>query len=162
MNAPRNRNPGERHVNALRADQVGSLLRPSELLQARVDYCAGRLDREGLRAEGDRAILNALRHQQDCGIDIYTDGEFRRVSFMTGFVDAVDGFTEVQAAALPWKGGTGTSPSTRKEHVVAASFASGTASRTSRRHSFEHMPLVRSRSPSPVPCSLPCTATSPI
>ena len=59
MNAPRNRNPGERHVNALRADQVGSLLRPSELLQARVDCCAGRLDREGLRAEEDRAILNA-------------------------------------------------------------------------------------------------------
>lgn len=120
MNAPRNRNPGERHVNALRADQVGSLLRPSELLQARVDYCAGRLDREGLRAEEDRAILTALRHQQDCGIDTYTDGEFRRVSFMTGFVDAVDGFTKVEAAALPWKGGTGTSPSTGKEHVVAA------------------------------------------
>lgn len=106
-------------MNALRADQVGSLLRPSGLLQARVDFCAGRLDREGLRAEEDRAILTALRHQQECGIDIYTDGEFRRVSFMTGFVDAVDGFMKVEAAALPWKGGTGPSPSTRKAHVVA-------------------------------------------
>src|SRR5947207_15885766 len=73
-------------VNALRADQVGSLLRPSGLLQARVDFRAGRLGREGLRAEEDRAIVEALHRQRECGIDVVTDGEFRRSWFMAGFL----------------------------------------------------------------------------
>ena len=91
-------------MNALRADQVGSLLRPSALIQARVDFSAGRLDRQGLRAEEDRAILDALRHQRDCGIDIFTDGEFRRASSMGAFLDGVDGFEEPEAVAVPWRG----------------------------------------------------------
>lgn len=91
----------EGDVNALRADQVGSLLRPSALIQARVDFSAGRLDREGLRAEEDRAILDALRHQRECGVDIFTDGEFRRASFMGAFLDGVDGFVEAEAIAVP-------------------------------------------------------------
>ncbi len=91
-------------MNALRADQVGSLLRPSGLIQARVDFSAGRLDREGLRAEEDRAILDVLRRQRDCGIDILTDGEFRRANFMGAFMDAVDGFVEAEAVAVPWNG----------------------------------------------------------
>ena len=91
-------------MNALRADQVGSLLRPSGLIQARVDFSAGRLDRQGLRAEEDRAILDALRRQRDCGVDILTDGEFRRASFMGAFMDAVDGFAEAEAVAVPANG----------------------------------------------------------
>jgi 5-methyltetrahydropteroyltriglutamate--homocysteine methyltransferase len=94
-------------LNALRADQVGSLLRPPALLQARIDFGAGRLDEAGLRAEEDRAILDALGHQQDCGLDVCSDGEFRRASFLTGFSDAVDGFVAGEPAPLPWKGGNG-------------------------------------------------------
>lgn len=92
-------------MNTLRADQVGSLLRPSGLLQARVDHAAGRLDRAGLRAEEDRAILEALQRQRDCGIDVCTDGEFRRSGFLSGFVDAVQGFARADDGLLPWHGG---------------------------------------------------------
>ena len=94
-------------LNALRADHVGSLLRPPALIQARIDFGAGRLDRAGLRAEEDRAVLDALRRQRDCGIDVCSDGEFRRASFLTGFSDAVDGFVPGEPPPLPWKGGNG-------------------------------------------------------
>jgi len=80
-------------LNTLRADQVGSLLPPSELVKARVDFFAGRLDRHGLRAAEDRAILSALRHQRQCGLDVLTDGELRRASFTTEYGEA-DGFAE--------------------------------------------------------------------
>ena len=94
-------------MNALRADQVGSLLRPPALLQARIDFLAGRLDGAGLRAEEDRAILEVLRRQRDCGIDVCSDGELRRTSFVTGVTDAVEGFAPAEAPELAWKGGAG-------------------------------------------------------
>ena len=109
----------EGDLNALRADQVGSLLRPSALLQARVDFSAGRLDLEGLRTEEDRAILAALHRQRECGLDVLTDGEFRRASFTGGFVEAVEGFVEAEAKAIPWKGGTGAQPPPRRTRVMA-------------------------------------------
>ncbi|TMC01887.1 MAG: cobalamin-independent methionine synthase II family protein [Chloroflexi bacterium] len=94
-------------LNAVRADHVGSLLRPAPLLQARIDHTAGRLDLAGLRAEEDRAILDALRRQRDCGIDVCSDGEFRRASFLTGVSDVVDGFVPGELPPLPWRGGDG-------------------------------------------------------
>lgn len=101
------RTPTVATLNALRADQIGSLLRPAALLQARIDFGAGRLDRDGLRAEEDRAILDALRRQLDCGIDFCSDGEFRRASFMAGVSDAVDGFVPGEPPRLPLKGAGG-------------------------------------------------------
>src|SRR5690242_8305694 len=97
----------EPSVNALRADQVGSLLRPPALLQARIDRAAGRLDLEGLRAEEDLAIRDVLRRQRDCGIDVCTDGELRRGTSMTGLLDAAEGLEQKEAPALPWRGGGG-------------------------------------------------------
>jgi 5-methyltetrahydropteroyltriglutamate--homocysteine methyltransferase len=106
-------------LNALRADQVGSLLRPPALLQARIDHGAGRLDRPGLRAEEDLAILDVLRHQRDCGIDVCSDGEFRRSSFLAGFSDAVDGFVPGEPPPMPWKGGNGHGLPALRASVVA-------------------------------------------
>ena len=106
-------------LNALRADHVGSLLRPPELLQARIDFGAGRLDRAGLRAEEDRAILDALRHQQDCGIDVCSDGEFRRSSFLTGFSDAMEGFVARDMPPMPWRGGNSHGSPAPRAVVVA-------------------------------------------
>src|SRR5262245_12430053 len=103
-------NRREPSLRSLRADQVGSLLRPAALLQARIDRGAGRLDPDGLRAEEDRAIAEALHRQRECGIDVCTDGELRRASFLTGFSDAIDGFIQVEAPPLPWKGGNGHAP----------------------------------------------------
>lgn len=139
----------EASLNALRADQVGSLLRPPALLQARIDFGAGRLDRDGLRGEEDRAILDALRRQRDCGIDVYSDGEFRRASFLAGFPDAVDGFVQAELAPLPWKGGNGHGPPPQRGAVVAESL------RSRDRIAGVEAAFLRAHSPGPFKVTLP-------
>jgi 5-methyltetrahydropteroyltriglutamate--homocysteine methyltransferase len=84
-----------------RAETVGSLLRPPILRRAVEDfYAAGHSaaldeerakDRTALRAEEDAAIRTAVQRQIDCGLDVVTDGEFRRWMFMNSFYDAVSG-----------------------------------------------------------------------
>ncbi|MBV8085409.1 MAG: cobalamin-independent methionine synthase II family protein [Chloroflexi bacterium] len=75
-----------------RADQVGSLIRPKVLLDARAAREAGTLSDEQLRAAEDEAILAAIEMQRQAGVDVYVDGEFRRKSYMMGLYDAIDGF----------------------------------------------------------------------
>src|SRR2546421_174843 len=65
-----------------RADQVGSLLRPPELLRTRERFKNGALSAEALREQEDAAVLTALDRQRDIGLEIFTDGEFRRRSEM--------------------------------------------------------------------------------
>ena len=89
-----------------RADQVGSLLRPEPLLAARRRRDAGEIDDAQLRAAEDAAIGPAVARQAETGIDVITDGEFRRRDFRTGFVDAVDGFT-MSTWDMPWRSGEG-------------------------------------------------------
>jgi methionine synthase II (cobalamin-independent) len=64
-----------------RADHVGSLLRPPELLRARSEFQAGRLGPAGLREIEDRAIRDVVRRQEQTGLRAATDGEFRRDSW---------------------------------------------------------------------------------
>ncbi len=80
-----------------RADHVGSLLRPKELLEAREEHTAGRLSAEGLRAREDEAIGAAVRMQEEIGLQCATDGEFRRVSWMADFVYEIGGIERTQA-----------------------------------------------------------------
>jgi 5-methyltetrahydropteroyltriglutamate--homocysteine methyltransferase len=61
-----------------RADVVGSLLRPDYLSDAKNAIRAGTIDAGKLRSFEDRAVLEAIRLQQDAGIEAITDGEFRR------------------------------------------------------------------------------------
>jgi 5-methyltetrahydropteroyltriglutamate--homocysteine methyltransferase len=63
----------------VRADNLGSLLRPDYLLEARADS----LTPEALRAVEDRAIEDVLRLQEDVGLPIVTDGEYRRRFFFS-------------------------------------------------------------------------------
>ena len=74
-----------------RCDHVGSLLRPPELLAARAAHAAGRLDRPGLRAVEDACIRAAVAHQQEAGLGVVTDGDFRRSAFHIDFLNAVGG-----------------------------------------------------------------------
>src|SRR5262249_61651381 len=71
-----------------RAEQVGSLLRPPQLLQYRAQYGESRLPLEELRSREDEAIEAALQKQQQIGIDILTDGEMRRGSWLTDMAGA--------------------------------------------------------------------------
>lgn len=75
-----------------RADHVGSFLRPSELLEARVAHAEGRIGDAELREQEDRAILTILELQRQVGLDVYSDGEYRRGMWITGLPAAVEGF----------------------------------------------------------------------
>jgi 5-methyltetrahydropteroyltriglutamate--homocysteine methyltransferase len=74
-----------------RADQVGSLLRPAYLLEARAQHEQGRISAPQLRAVEDRAIAEAVRMQQDVGLKGITDGEYRRTYFHLDFLRHLDG-----------------------------------------------------------------------
>ena len=77
-----------------RADHVGSLLRPAELLQARDGFAAGRIDAATLRGIEDEAIRGAVRMQEEVGLRSATDGEFRRASWHMDFIYRLDGITK--------------------------------------------------------------------
>jgi 5-methyltetrahydropteroyltriglutamate--homocysteine methyltransferase len=82
---------GRRTTPPFRADHVGSLLRPPELLAARSDFDAGRLDAHGLRAVEDDAIRDAVRLQHEVGLQSATDGEFRRATWHMDFIYQLGG-----------------------------------------------------------------------
>jgi 5-methyltetrahydropteroyltriglutamate--homocysteine methyltransferase len=76
-----------------RADHVGSLLRPKELTHAFREASAGKMTAEAFKAVQDRAIRDAVRLQEELGLQAITDGEFRRASYWSHFVEAVDGLS---------------------------------------------------------------------
>src|SRR5689334_15413721 len=101
-----------------RAEHVGSLLRPPELLQARAAFAEGKLDQLRLREAEDRAIREALEKQSAAGLDRITDGEFRRGSWLTDMADAVEGFVR-DRVVLDWKG-PGGGPEVSSANAVGA------------------------------------------
>ncbi|HEX6237678.1 MAG TPA: 5-methyltetrahydropteroyltriglutamate--homocysteine S-methyltransferase [Acidimicrobiales bacterium] len=74
-----------------RADHVGSLLRPPEVLRAREDAAGGRITADELRAVEDRAIADVVRMQDQIGLQSATDGEFRRTSWHMDFIYRLGG-----------------------------------------------------------------------
>jgi methionine synthase II (cobalamin-independent) len=74
-----------------RAEVVGSMLRPAELIEARDGFRAGRVREDELRAAQDRAVDDALRIQEEAGVDVATDGEMRRDIFFDFFVTGAEG-----------------------------------------------------------------------
>jgi methionine synthase II (cobalamin-independent) len=79
-----------------RADHVGSLLRPPELLKAREDHAEGRISDEDLRGVEDDAIRDVVKMQKDAGLQSATDGEFRRASWHMDFIYSLDGISKAQ------------------------------------------------------------------
>ncbi len=84
------------------ADHVGSLLRPSALLDARRAHASGTLGAPAFKAVEDAAIRDVIRLQEDAGMPVVTDGEFRRESFQAELVAAVDGVEGVTIDAWLW------------------------------------------------------------
>lgn len=82
--------PG-RAATGFHTEHVGSLLRPPELLDARIRHRRGEIDDAGLTAAEDAAILTALDLQREVGIDVVTDGEYRRGWFGEGLYRAIQG-----------------------------------------------------------------------
>lgn len=84
----------KRHTPPFRADHVGSLLRPEPLLKAREEFKAGRLDADELKAVEDTAIVDAIKLQEEIGLQSATDGEFRRTSWHMDFIYQLGGITK--------------------------------------------------------------------
>lgn len=76
-----------------RADTVGSLLRPEAVQAARTQFAAGSIDAAALRRIEDAAIRDVVRLQEEIGLDVVTDGEFRRDSWYIDFVRKLQGVT---------------------------------------------------------------------
>jgi 5-methyltetrahydropteroyltriglutamate--homocysteine methyltransferase len=74
-----------------RADHVGSLLRPKALHEARAKFAKGEIAREQLRAAEDAAIRDAVRMQEEVGLPVVTDGEFRRAVWWGDFIFQIAG-----------------------------------------------------------------------
>jgi 5-methyltetrahydropteroyltriglutamate--homocysteine methyltransferase len=86
-------------LDALRSDQVGSLLRPTTLREAYHAHDDGKLDDAGLREAQDAAIREAVAEQEARGLGVVTDGEFRRLNFQDSFGAAVSGYDAERATA---------------------------------------------------------------
>ena len=69
-------------VGIARADVVGSLLRPAYLQDARRGAREGKISADELRAAEDRGVREAIHLQESAGLDVITDGELRRQSWV--------------------------------------------------------------------------------
>ena len=74
-----------------RADHVGSLLRPAPLKEARAKRAKGEIDAAALKAVEDREIEKIIKKQDEVGLKLATDGEFRRSWWHFDFFRALDG-----------------------------------------------------------------------
>jgi 5-methyltetrahydropteroyltriglutamate--homocysteine methyltransferase len=71
-----------------RAEHIGSLLRPGDLLRARDDFATGVIDRQRLTAAENEAIRSVVQLQEDVGLKVITDGEFRRGTYSDSFTSS--------------------------------------------------------------------------
>jgi 5-methyltetrahydropteroyltriglutamate--homocysteine methyltransferase len=88
------------------SDVIGSLLRPKYLTRARDDYAAGRLTTPEFKRIEDRAVNSAIAMQEGVGLDIVTDGEFRRFSFLDQVVGEINGVEPIEGAPVHFKSAT--------------------------------------------------------
>jgi 5-methyltetrahydropteroyltriglutamate--homocysteine methyltransferase len=90
-----------------RADQVGSLLRPQHLLDARGKFDKGEITAAQLRGIEDDAIRHAVKRQEEVGLKAVTDGEFRRRSWHMDFICRIGGVTSAGTQLRPFYNETG-------------------------------------------------------
>jgi 5-methyltetrahydropteroyltriglutamate--homocysteine methyltransferase len=85
-----------------RADHVGSLLRPQALRQAFRQHAAGEIDDAKFTALQDACIRDVVAMQEEVGLKVVTDGEFRRGSYWGRFVERIEGF-EIKPAVFKFR-----------------------------------------------------------
>jgi 5-methyltetrahydropteroyltriglutamate--homocysteine methyltransferase len=142
--------------SAYRADHVGSFLRPTELLQARQ---AG-VPSDQLHALEDKHIARVLEKQQELGLGIFTDGEFRRSNFMSDFTDAVEGFDLGNAVSRQWD----EDQSQNAPTATAVSSVTGiVTSRLKQRQPLtgRELPFILKSAPGPIKMTLPSATQFP-
>jgi 5-methyltetrahydropteroyltriglutamate--homocysteine methyltransferase len=86
----------QRTTPPFRADQVGSFLRSPAIKEARARHESGQLDAAGLKAVEDAEIVALIREQEAAGLQLATDGEFRRSWWHFDFIGLLDGVEIVE------------------------------------------------------------------
>jgi 5-methyltetrahydropteroyltriglutamate--homocysteine methyltransferase len=136
-----------------RAEQVGSFLRPADLLEARR---TASVNAEQLRALEDRHIQRVLAKQKELGFEVFTDGELRRRNFMSDLTDAVEGFDFDDAVSRTWKAGdAGETPVSRVAGIVTAKL------RQVRPLTGHELPFLKKNSPGAIKMTLPSATQFP-
>jgi 5-methyltetrahydropteroyltriglutamate--homocysteine methyltransferase len=131
-----------------RADNIGSLLRPQELLDARAAHREGKLERERLREIEDRSILRALELQKAAGVEIFTDGEYRRDIFTADITQAVEGLVPGRTTvSFEWRGAGSELAKDSKEGNLQ--FVIGGKLRKKGRFTPGEAPFLKEHSPGP-------------
>ena len=120
-------------MQVYRAEVIGSMLRPPELLRAREEHQAGRLGDAAFKVIEDRAVDACIAIQEAAGVDVVTDGEMRRNVFASQLAQSVEGFEPVTGSTVDWftlEGKQETSPVTvglvgrmkRRRHLSVEEF----------------------------------------
>ena len=152
-------------ASAFRADHVGSLLRPPELLQARTDFAEKRIAADQLRAAEDAAVLKALELQRRAGIDVYTEGEYRRAGWSTALRESVEGLVPDPAPQSTrrilgrWQGPSSDLANTAL-NLFGPSMVVGARLRQVRRIAGAEAAFLRQHAPGPWKITMPGPMTS--
>jgi 5-methyltetrahydropteroyltriglutamate--homocysteine methyltransferase len=139
-----------------RADQVGSFLRPAELLEARRNH----IPPGELQALEDHHVSRILQRQQDLGLGVFTDGELRRSNFMSDFIDAVEGFDIGEAVYRNWNDNA---KQTTQQSTGVSSISGIVTSRLTQRQPLtgRELPFLRDHAPGPIKMTLPSATQFP-
>jgi 5-methyltetrahydropteroyltriglutamate--homocysteine methyltransferase len=133
-----------------RADQVGSLLRPKELLEAIRSGVAS----DKLKTLEDQQILRVLGRQQGLGFKIFSDGEFRRRGFMSDFHESVSGLDMEGAIDRTWQSAGGATAVATPTSRPVAGIVVGKIQKTKRMTSHE-VEFLKKHAPGDVKITLP-------
>jgi 5-methyltetrahydropteroyltriglutamate--homocysteine methyltransferase len=128
-----------------RADVVGSLLRPPELLAAQRELAAGAIGPARFKAVEDRAVDQAIELQEAAGLEVLTDGELRRLSFQSQMTSAVEGFGAWDLDTFLWGEWHGGRPEERWSRPRPAGLGAVSPLRWKRSLSAEEFTYLRAR-----------------
>ena len=106
-------------MSTYRSDVVGSLLRPTGLLDARKQYEAGAMAAAAFKKIEDRTVDDAIALQTRAGLDVVSDGEMRRYAFFGHFIEAVEGFARFGGWSLTFRDDQGGELAFRRPVVVS-------------------------------------------
>ena len=136
------------HLN-YRAQTIGSMLRPPELRDARRALRQQTISRATFKQIEDRAVDRALAIQEHAGIDLVTDGEQRRASFLGSLLETTEGLTRNTTITKPWRDD--------EEHISELSLGLAVTGRLRRLRSMvcEEYAYARARSAKAIKVTLP-------
>jgi 5-methyltetrahydropteroyltriglutamate--homocysteine methyltransferase len=130
-----------------KSDVVGSLLRPSFLIEARDRLERAELTPSQFKRLEDRAVDEAIAMQESAGLDVVTDGEMRRYAFYGHLVEALEGFDRFGGWSITFRDGHGHDAALKRPVVVEKL-------RWRRQMSVEEYTYLRGRTKRPVKITL--------